>query len=178
MKEQDNIDKISPETNQDTPQLVINNTDGLTDNQAGELTDSQVDAVSEEGDVGDMSLKDIIRGAATEEELPNANQFTLRKILGGDILNSRQVKSQVWLILLITLFLVIYVGNRYSCQKAQIQIAKLEQQLQDIQKKALSMSSELTELSRETNVLKILKANNDTTLKALEQPPYCVKVEE
>ena len=154
-------------TEGDVPALeIINN----LENEAEDTPDKSV------ANDDAPSLQEVIRENATEEDQPNTSQLTLRKILGGDILNTKQVKSQVWLILLITVFIVIYVGNRYSCQKAQIEIAKLEQQLQDIQKKALSMSSELTELSRETNVLKQLKANNDTTLKALEQPPYYIKV--
>lgn len=149
---------------------------------AGGHTDPEAEPSADEADDNNTadsmpSLKQVIRETATEDEHPDSRQFTLRQILGGDILNTRQVRSQVKLILLITVFLIIYVSNRYSCQKALIQVARLEQQLQSVQKKTLSMSSELTEMTRETNVLSILKANNDTTLKAIEQPPYQIKVE-
>lgn len=176
---------IGTPAREESPQLVITNTDSTADESLSQVVDAEKDSyevvtadTTGDGDTSERSLKEVIREVAVEEDHPNASQFTLRKILGGDILNARQVKAQVKLILLITFFLLIYISNRYSCQNAQIQIAKLEQQLQDIQKKSLSMSSELTELSRETNVLQQLKANNDTTLKSLEKPPYYISVKE
>ena len=80
--------------------------------------------------------------------------------------------------LLIVIFTLIYVGNRYSCQSGLLEIDKLNKELQDSKYKALSSASELTEKCRETHVLEMLKHNKDSVLKQASQPPYIINVEE
>lgn len=126
----------------------------------------------------ELSLKEVIREQATEDELPLSSNFTLRKILGGDILSTRAIRRQVPLFLLITVFLIIYVSNRYSCQKYQIEIDQLNKELIDAKYRALSSSSQLTERCRESHVLDLLKNNQDSVLKIASQPPYIINVPE
>ena len=123
-----------------------------------------------------LSLKEVIAERATEDEAPHSRNFTLRKILGGDILNARVIRQQLWLIVLIVFFMIIYVSNRYSCQKDLIEIDKLQKELQEAKYKALSSSSQLTEQCRESHVLDLLKQNNDSTLKIANQPTYIIDV--
>lgn len=122
------------------------------------------------------SLKEVIEEQATEGEAPLAKTFTLRKILGGDILNTAAVRRQIGVLLLITFFILVYIANRYQCQQDMIRIDKLNRELQDAKYRALSSSSQLTEKSRESNVLEMLKENNDSTLKIPSQPPYKINV--
>ena len=75
------------------------------------------------------SLKTIIREQATEEDMPFTKNLTLRKILGGDILSANVIRQQIWLILLISLFIVVYISNRYKCQQDLIRISNLTEQL-------------------------------------------------
>ena len=124
----------------------------------------------------ELTLKEVIEETATEDEAPQSRMFSLRKILGGDILSAAIIRRQVWLILLIVFFMIIYVSSRYSCQQDIIEIDKLHQQLTDAKYKALSSESELTELSRESNVLEMLKDNKDSVLKIASQPPYFIEI--
>ena len=96
--------------------------------EAGEQTEPAVNEVSENQELADESpsLKEVIREQAIEDEAPQSKTFTLRKILGGDILTTQTVRRQVWLLLLITLFVIIYISNRYSCQQDLIMIDKLQ----------------------------------------------------
>jgi len=123
------------------------------------------------------SLAEVIKEQAKEEDSFSSN-FTLRKILGGDILSTNAMKRQVGLLLLITAFVIVYITNRYRCQNYQIEIDNLKKELQDAKYKALSSSSQLTEKSRESNVLDMLKNNNDSLLHISQQPPYYIKVPE
>ncbi|HEY9551319.1 MAG TPA: FtsL-like putative cell division protein [Prevotella sp.] len=124
------------------------------------------------------SLREVIKEQATEDELPLSKNFTLRKILGGDILTTSTIRRQIWLFMLITFFMIIYIANRYSCQQNLIEIDKLQRELQDAKYKALSSNSQLTEKSRESHVLEQLKNNNDSALKIASQPPYIINVPE
>ena len=149
-------------------------------NELLEVAASDVEASSEEhvqelGSEG-PTLKEVIEETAREDEQPFSSQFTLRKILGGDILNTRSIRRQIWLILLIALFTIFYVANRYSCQKDLIEIDHLNKVFQKSKYKALSKSSELTEMSRESNVLEALKANKDSSLKQASQPPFLIEI--
>lgn len=124
------------------------------------------------------TLKEVIEEQATEDDAPITSTLTLKKILGGDILTTSTIRHQIWLILLMAFFAIIYISNRYSCQKDLIEIDKLQTELQDAKFRALSSSSQLTEKSRESNVLDMLKNNNDTSLHISDQPPYIINVPE
>ena len=124
------------------------------------------------------SLKEVIQEQAVEGEAPMSTALTLRKILGGDILNTTTIRKQLWLFLLITFFLFIYISNRYSCQNEIIKIDRLTKELQDVKYKSLSSNSQITERSRESHVLQLLRNSKDTTIRMSDQPPYMVNVPE
>jgi hypothetical protein len=125
-----------------------------------------------------QEVKDVIRQTAREDEKPASSSFTLRQILGGDILSTQFLRQQIWLILLIALFTIIYVGNRYSCQKKMLTINHLNKEVVEQRYKMLSLSSDLTERCRETQVLQELRENNDTTLHIADQPPFIIEIPE
>lgn len=141
-----------------------------------DILDKAKDAESEPTVEG--SLKEAIAKQATEEESPLSASYTLRKILGGDILTAQVIRRQIWLIVLIVGFTVIYISNRYNIQQDLIEIDKLQNELQDAKYKALSSSSQITEKSRESNVLNMLKNNKDSVLHIATQPPYIINVPE
>ena len=124
------------------------------------------------------SLKEVIAKQAIEEEASGSSSFTLRKILGGDILTAQIIRRQIWLVILIVFFVIIYISNRYNIQNDIIELDKLQKELQDTNYKALSTSSQITEKSRESNVLDMLKNNKDSVLHIATQPPYIINVPE
>lgn len=124
------------------------------------------------------STLDMLRQSVSEEDEIPTSSLTLRTILGGDILYAEMLRKQLWLIVLIVLFTIIYVAFRYQCQQDMLTIDKMETELKDAKYKALSSSSTLTERCRESHVLDILKNNKDSLLKASDQPPYIINVPE
>ena len=124
------------------------------------------------------SFKEAIAKQAIEDEAPLSSSFTLRKILGGDILTTQVIRRQIWLIVLVVFFIIIYISNRYSIQQDMIEIDQLQEELQNAKYKALSSSSQITERSRESNVLKMLQNNKDSVLHIATQPPYIINVPE
>ena len=122
------------------------------------------------------SLQEAIKEQAREDEAAQSSTFTLRRILGGDFLTTQMLRRQIGVILLCVVFIIIYISNRYSCQKKMLEIDKLNIELQDAKYKSLSSASELTERCRESNVLDMLKTNKDSLLKIPAQPPYIIEV--
>ncbi len=159
MKDKENIE-----------QVPSNNVKGSNYDVKSEVTAEKIEEIP--------SLKEVIKNQAIEGEEPLSSNFTLRKILGGDILTTQTIRRQIGVFLLITGFLIVYVSNRYSVQKDLIEIDKLQDELQDAKYKALSSSSQLTEKSRESHVLEMLNNNKDSVLKIANQPPYIINVPE
>ena len=80
------------------------------------------------------------------------------------------------MIILVAFITMIYVSNRYSCQQDMLEIEELKEELKDAKYKALASTSELTEMCRESNVLEMLKDNEDSVLQIPTQPPYIINI--
>lgn len=120
------------------------------------------------------TLQQLKERASEDDEAPVGTQ-TLRQIVGGDYLLTL-ARHYVGLIILIVMLTCVYVGVRYQCQQDVIKISQLEKELVDAKFRAMSSSSNLTELCRQSNVLKVLSENEDNKLVIPEQPPYIVDV--
>lgn len=135
---------------------------------APETADDDVDSAP--------SLRTIIRQQAIEDELPLTKNVTLGKILGGEMLNTQFLRQQIWVIVLITMFIIVYISNRYKCQQNLIKIDNLQSELEDAKYRALSSSSDLTQQTRESKVLERLHNDKDSTLHIPTQPPYIITI--
>ena len=118
-----------------------------------------------------------LKEQVSEDDEVLTGTVTLRQIVGGDYLLAL-VRHYLWFIVLVVLLTCVYVGVRYQCQQDVIEISRLEKDLVDAKYRAMSSSSNLTEMCRQSNVLKALSENEDNTLTFPEQPPYIVSVEE
>ncbi|MBP5340368.1 MAG: hypothetical protein J6Z14_13890 [Prevotella sp.] len=165
------------------PELIIENVaDGIVD----ETDDFGKGAKKKKGEDFDetdeikpkeTSTLQQLREQASEDDNATTGTQTLRQIVGGDYLFSL-VRNHIWLIVLVVLLMCIYVGVRYQCQQDTIEISRLEKELTDAKYRAMSSSSNLTEMCRQSNVLRVLHENEDTLLQMPEQPPFIVPVEE
>lgn len=119
-----------------------------------------------------------IKRSVSEADTQPVGSLTLRKILGGDFLSAGVLRRNIWSLLLIVFFTVVYVAFRYQCQQDLILIDKKEAELKDAKYKALSSSSTLTERCRESQVLKMLRQHHDSLLHISNEPPYIINVPE
>ena len=150
--------------------MTMNNDETNTQTNTGEAIEQDKEKDTTQ------SLRAIIREQTTEDEMPLTKNITLRKILGGDILSADIIRKQIWLILIIVLFIVVYISNRYKCQQDLILIDNLTEQLKDAKYRALSSSSDLTQQTRESKVLERLHNDKDSTLLIPTQPPYIITI--
>lgn len=140
-------------------------------------TDNTTTVKDHSEQVLDDALKKINANAKEEDSMTSA-RMTMKEVLGGNMLTARWVRSQIWLIILIVGFTVVYIAFRYQCQQDMIQITKLKTELKDAKYKALSTSSELTERCRESHILKMLQQQRDSLLQISDRPPYIIYIEE
>ncbi|WP_394698953.1 FtsL-like putative cell division protein [uncultured Bacteroides sp.] len=100
--------------------------------------------------------------------------MSLKSILGGDILANDFFRRQTKLMILIMVFVIFYISNRYSCQQQLIEIDRLEKQLTDIKYDALTRSSELMEKSRQSRIEEYI-SSQESDLQTATNPPYLIK---
>lgn len=87
-----------------------------------------------------------------DEDDDTGGNLSLRGILGGDILGSARFRRQMWYILFVCVLAIIYISNRYACQRMEIRREELNRELADRKFKALTISAELTEFSMRNNI--------------------------
>ena len=146
-----------------------------------EKTTEQLEQIENDIQNRETKLKETlqkIKESASEEDPGPSSQLSLRTILGGDLLTTEVVRSQIWLFVLIVGFAIVYVAFRYQCQQDMIAIDQLEKNLKDAKYRALSSSSTLTEKCRASHVPATLKQNEDSLLHQADQPPYIIEVPE
>lgn len=146
--------------------------------KATETPGAQEEKVSEKASrvLGNKTIEDVIQREAKEEQ-DTSSPFSISKTLGGVII-ARFVQRQIGLVLLICAFIIIYISNRYVCQKKMVEIDRLETKLVEANYKATVCTSILTEKSRESNIMNMLKSYGDSTLAIPQDPPYLIRVEE
>lgn len=141
--------------------------------EGGALMAGDNEAVEYQKDKDD-AMK-AIRRFTDEDEEDDMGEISIKTIFGGDILQSKFFKRQIpWFIFVFAL-MILYTANRYSSQQDIIEIDNLRNKLQDVKYNALTESSELLNLSRQSNIEKYLRATQDSTLGDPTTPPFLIK---
>lgn len=172
-KKNDEIRKENDEMEKENGEII------LTDTAEQQIKAAEKPDKQEEQAAPEQSFTEALRAQIHEEEtIPVSQKLSVIKILGGDFFTSQILRRQILLMLYISVFVIIYISNRYSCQNSMHEIENLKEELQDMKFKALSTSSELTEKSRQSKVLKKLKENKDSVLHIATQPPFIINIPE
>ena len=104
------------------------------------------------------------------------SHITFKSIMGGDILAHNFLRRQAALLVLIVFLTILYRDNRYSSQQELIEIDLLKKELIDIKYDAPTISSELTEKSRQSRIEEYLATEN-TGLQTATTPPYVIETD-
>lgn len=126
--------------------------------------------------LGNKTIEDVIKKEAKEEQ-DTTSPFSLPRTLGG-VMIARAFQKQMGLVCLVCAFFIVYINNRYVCQKRMVEIDKMERKMVDARYKATVCTSILTEKSRESNIMRLLGSYGDSTLTIPNEPPYLIRVDE
>lgn len=99
---------------------------------------------------------------------------TLRSIIGGDVL-AGWLRRNKWFIVLLIIYTLVYISNRYAIQQEMIESNHLADTLLDRRYKALTQSSLLLERSLRSNIEGNLR---DTAIVTSTESPYVIKAKE
>ena len=98
-------------------------------------------------------------------------QFSFLYVLGGGILKEDFIVRHTRMIVLIVILIFFFIGNRYTRLQKLREIDRLQQQLRDVRFEALSISSELTGHSRQSQI-EVLIEEQGIDLEGAKTPPY------
>ncbi len=104
-------------------------------------------------------------------------ELSFKSVLGGDILGSKFFLKQILFVVFCVVLMLLYTANRYSSQQDAILIDELRTKLQDVKYNVMTQSSELMNFTRQSNIEKLLRQTNDSTLHNPTTPPYLIKTD-
>ena len=109
-----------------------------------------------------------------EKRKPRRKEGIFARILNGKVLRDERVTNNFGLFVLIIIYMLLYVGNRYILQQELHTIANLKREVTTLKYDVLDKQSELSEKGRQSHIEKYIKDNN-SELGIATQPPYVIK---
>ena len=101
---------------------------------------------------------------------------TLKGLLAGSLLTRERVVRQLPYILFLTLLAFIYIGNRYHAERLVRQNSRLQDEARELRAKAISTSAELMHLSKQSEVIRLIRKKG-LGLEESVTPPRKIVVE-
>jgi|SRR6056297_1223947 len=101
---------------------------------------------------------------------------TLKGLLAGSLLTREKVVRQLPFILFLTLLAFIYIGNRYHAERLVRENSKLQDQVKELRAKSISTSAELMHLSKQSEVVRLIREKN-LGIRESVTPPRKIVVE-
>jgi cell division protein FtsL len=92
-------------------------------------------------------------------------------VLGGGILTEGFFLKNAGFILLVFVIVALSISNRYSCLSKMNEIQTLQRELKDAKYESLVISTELTSVSRQTQIQALVEKNG-IDLNVSKQPAY------
>lgn len=94
------------------------------------------------------------------EDFSELKSSKLRDFLNGNILQKKFIQKQYGVLTLIAVLIFLYIDNRYYCENQIAEQVKLKKELQDTKYESLTISAELTTMSRRSYILDYINKKN------------------
>jgi len=108
-------------------------------------------------------------------EQKEINRTSLKEILNGSVLAREKVVKQLPFVLFITLLIFLYIGNRYHTERIIRKTLELQTELRDLRAESISLTSELENLSRQSQVARLVKQRGLGLVES-QVPPVKIEV--
>ena len=114
--------------------------------------------------------KENIEFILEKPEVKVSRKGVIKEILDGSVLTREVVIRQLPFVLFLTMLAFIYIGNRYHAEKLVRRANELHRELRDLRAQAITTSAELMHISRQSEVIKLMR-QKDLELKESMEPP-------
>ena len=116
-------------------------------------------------------IADAIRG---NEDFSDIKSSTVRDVINGNIFTKKFFKKQYAFLALAALLAFMYVDNRFYCEKQLLKTIELKKKIKDVKYESLTLSAKLMEISRQSNVVRLIHEKN-LELSVTETPPVVME---
>ncbi len=99
---------------------------------------------------------------------------SVKDFIDGSVLTRDFVMRQLPFIIFLAILAILYIGNRYHAEKLVRRSGELQTELKELRAEAITVSAELVHLSRQSEVLKLLRKNNLDLFESVEPPQRIV----
>lgn len=100
----------------------------------------------------------------------------IKELLSGSMISEKIILKNLGYISLVTLLAAIYIGNRFHAEKITRETTKLVREVKDLRSEALSTSADLMYVSRQSEVLRLIREKN-LNLEELKTPAFKLLVD-
>jgi hypothetical protein len=104
------------------------------------------------------------------EKKPESKGSSFKGFIDGSVLAREIVLKQLPYIIFLVILAIMYIGNRYHAEKLVRRSGELQHELKELRAEAITVSAELMYLSRQSEVLKLLRNNNIDMVESREPP--------
>lgn len=119
-------------------------------------------------------LKKIAEAIKGNEDFSDIKSSTVRDVINGNIFTKKYFKKQYAFLGLVALLAFMYVDNRFYCEKQLLRTIELKKKIKDVKYESLTLSAKLMEISRQSNVVKLIREKN-LELSVTETPPVVIE---
>jgi hypothetical protein len=112
-------------------------------------------------------IADAIRGS---EDFSDIKSSSIRDFLNGNILTNKFLQKQYGLLIMIAALTFLYVDNRFYCETQLAKEIDLKKKIQDVKYESLTISAELMEISRQSNVMNKVNENGINLIQSTTPP--------
>lgn len=95
----------------------------------------------------------------------------MKDLLSGSMVSEKIILKNFGYVALVTVLLALYIGNRFHAEKITREMTKLSREVKDLRAEALSTSADLMDVSRQSEVNRLVKEKG-LNLEELKTPPY------
>ena len=96
------------------------------------------------------------------------------RVFGGNILTENFIINNMRFFLMLLIIVFVFISHRYTYLQKMSEIEKLQTELKDAKYESLTISSSLTEASRQTEIEKLI-VKYGLDLKISNEPIYYIK---
>jgi len=118
--------------------------------------------------MGKRAFSDIKK---EREELKGS---AIKDILNGSLLTRDIILKNIGLIIWLTFWGFVYIGNSYHAERVARSIIRLQREVKELRAESITAAADLMYISRQSEVQKLVKLNR-LEIKESVEPPYKIK---
>ena len=109
-----------------------------------------------------------------DKKVPDADFW--KELMSGSVVTEKIILKNLWYLLLLTFLGALYIGNRFHAESLIRKTTKLQKEVRDLRSEALSTSAELMSVSKQSEVIRLVKSRG-LGLEELREPPFKIVVD-